>query len=74
MALFIFTTVDQGKEALVNFFYNSTAEEEDHIENHYDAQCDHMMCHRENYFDAPTLIAMEAIEAFRAFCSIGEKS
>ncbi len=71
MATLVFETACQGKIALVNHFYDDkTGEEIDYIENNYNAVCGHMSHNIEQYCDAPRFIAIEAIEAFREFCSM----
>ena len=71
MAKLVFNTIGQGKIALVNHFYdNKTSEELDYIENNFDVHCDQMAKNIEKYFDAPRSIAIEAIQAFREFCSV----
>ena len=70
MATLVFETALQGKIALVNHFYdNKTGEELDYIENNFNIHCERLSQNVEQYCDAPRLIAIEAIEAFREFCS-----
>lgn len=71
METLVFETVSQGKIALVNHFYDTkTGEELDYSENNFNIHCEHLSQNVEKDCDAPRLIAIEAIEAFREFCSM----